>query len=66
MNSYFRITLQTIITLILILGCSILKSKTDRCFDVIDEYGKINLVIKDHRKTIFSCEDKNYNEENEE
>jgi hypothetical protein len=60
MKRLVSILTQLVFVSFLVQGCSILKSKADRCFDVIDEYGHVNLVIKDHKKQVFSCEDRNY------
>jgi hypothetical protein len=48
-----------IIALILVLsGCSFLKSNTHRCFDLFEQYGKINMNVVERGRDIFSCSDK--------
>lgn len=36
-------------------SCSMIKSKTDRCFDLFEEHGKVNMHVYEKGKRVFSC-----------
>jgi len=43
------------IVIFLFTSCSVFKSKTARCFDVYELYGKVNMVVIENGRTVFEC-----------